>query len=190
MRRKWVSLERLGVPSNSQSIEEFMNAVITTTEMIYNVRGGLLPQLFLIMDIQGTLNPIIVAPQSLEETRFFFEMGYAKEVTLKTEAKIREKYPTSFLSAYLIAGHYDIYRVPPEVAEKWQAGHLTYEEAKAQIKSIDSIGFLLVEKSNPEPVMKSYEIQGTPPHAKLVFMEHGPSIVSAQSRFLLHLWGE
>jgi hypothetical protein len=191
MRQKWVNLEKLGIPSGAGTIEEFVQAVIDITGIVFNLQGSILPQLFLVIDQEGKIAPIVIAPQSVEETQYLFEAGYAKETALKLEAKIKETSPISELVAYLLVGYCDLRIIPKEVAEQLQSGQISLDEVRAQIKPRDILSYLLVEKSTPhEPKVWTYEVKGQPPHATFQFIESGPREVAAQSRSLLHLWGE
>ena len=191
MRQKVVNLERLGLPTSGTSVEAFMESMITITEKVYNENGHVFPQLFFIFQgVDNYLKAVGVTLQSREEAQFFFESGIGKELALNTETKIKETFPDVELSAYLIAASFEIRKVPPEIGEAWQVGLIPYEEVVRQCPPQDILGYVLVERANPDPQIQTFEISGKLPHARFTKRTTGPEYVGTQSRFLLHLWGE
>jgi hypothetical protein len=186
-----VNLERLGLPTSGTSIEEFMESVIIITEKVYNENGHVFPQLFFIF--QGAdkyLKAVGVMLTSAEEAQFFFESGVGKELALNTETKIKGTFSDIELSAYLIAASFEIRKVPPEIGEAWQVGLIPYEEVVRQCPPQDILGYILVQRTSPEPQIQTFEISGKLPHTRFTKKLTGPQYVGTQSRFLLHLWGE
>lgn len=186
-----VNLERLGLPTSGTSIEEFRKSVVILTEKVYNLNGHVYPQLFFIF--QGAdkyLKAVGVTLQSAEEAGFFFESGVGRELALNTETKIKGTFSDVELSAYLIAASFEIRKVPSEIGEAWQAGLIPYEEVVRQCPPQDILGYVLVQKANPEPQIQTFDISEKIPHAKFTKRVAGPQYVGTQSRFLLHLWGE